>query len=184
LGLYRDARDEFWQYGDREARYLQAEVLNATMIQDEVDLDSLVVDLHSYKRFIEDAGFESLASYPHLYFFRWNVLKYYDVLLRGNGDPSASDQLLPNARREVERVAELDMAAGNDYGVLRAELLGLLLAAVRDPLDPGEVRALEARMAKRGYGSEQRLLRHLAERKSLTSAELREILRFVPFVQQ
>jgi hypothetical protein len=184
LGLYRDARDEFWQYGDREARYLQAEVLNATMIQDEVDLDSLVVDLHSYKRFIEDAGFESLASYPHLYFFRWNVLKYYDVLLRGNGDPSASDQLLPNARREVERVAELDMAAGNDYGVLRAELLGLLLAAVREPLDPGEVRSLEALMAKRGYGSEQRLLRHLAERGSLTPAELREIVRFVPFVQQ
>ncbi len=184
LGLYRDARDEFWQYGDREARYLHADVLNATMFQDDVDLDSLVVDLYSYKSFIEEAGFESLASYPHLYFFRWNVLKYYDVLLRGNGDSRASDELLASAGREVERIAELDAAVSNDYGVLRAELLGLLLAAIREPLDLGEVRALEARMAKRGYGSEQRLLRQLAERESLTSAELRAILRFFPFVQQ
>jgi hypothetical protein len=184
LDLYRHARDEFWQYGDREAKYLQADVLNATMIQDAVDLDALAVDLHSYKSFIEEASFESLASYPHFYFFRWNVLKHYDVLLRGNGDPRTSDELLADARREVERVAELDADAGNDYGVLRAELLALLLDAVRKPLDVDEVRALEARMAERGYGSEQRLLRHLAERQSLTSTDLRAIFRFYPFVQQ
>ena len=69
LRLYRRAREEFWQYGDREAEYLQAEVLNAEMVQAEGDLDTFLVRLNAYQEFIEGTGFEDLYSYPRFYLF-------------------------------------------------------------------------------------------------------------------
>ncbi len=184
LDLYRHARDEFWQYGDREARYLQADLLNAAMIQDDANLDGLLVDLHDYKRFIDETGFKTIASYPHFYFFRWSLLKRYELILRGTSEPREADELLASARREVERITILDAGVNNEYGMLRAELLGLLLDAVEGHHKVAELQALGERMAARGYLSEQRLLRLLVESGSLKLADLRAIVRFYPFVHQ
>lgn len=183
--LYRRARDEFWQYGDREADYLQADILNADMIGRDADLDALAVRLHAYQRFIVGTGFDDLLSYPHFYFVRWHMLKYYAVLLNpGTQHARTADEHLNEARRHLRRVVDFDTAAGNAYGLLRAELLSLLLRGVRKPLDPKELSSLQRRMEIQGFGRESRLLSHMQGQPKLTSSELRAIFRFYPFVHQ
>ena len=183
--LYVRARNEFWQYGDREAGYLEAEVLNAEMIQAGADLDALVAPLHNYRRLILATGFADLASYPHFYFVRWHMLMYYALLLdTGMHDTRTVDEHLSGARRHLRQIVELDTAVRNDYGIMRAELVALLLDAVLKPLDQARVTALQDRMADRGYAIEAKLLAHLSERDGLSAAELRAIIRYYPFVHQ
>ena len=82
MQLEKLAEDQFSQYGDREALYLQADILYAEMIEYGADLDSFKVRLSTYERFIESTGFEDIASYPQLHYLRWHMLKYYQVLVR------------------------------------------------------------------------------------------------------
>lgn len=183
--LYRHAREQFSQYGDREALYLQADVLNAEMIDRECDLDTLTVGLHEYERFIADTGFPDIASYPHLFFLRWNILKYYRVIAEsGSSAPRAAQEHLASARRHLQQIVALDTKAGNEYGLMRAKLLGVLLRWVEKPPRVNELKSLSAQMAERGYAREERLLDHLAEREPLPILELRDIFRFYPFVGQ
>jgi hypothetical protein len=183
--LYRRAKDEFWQYGDREAEYLQADILNADMLQRNVDLDALSARLHEYQRFIVGAGFDDLLSYPHFYFMRWHVLKYYAVLLDPDTRHSrTSDEHLDEAQRHLRCIVRFDTASGNAYGLLRAKLLSLLLRGVRKPLDRRELSLLKQRADARGYGLESRLLARLSDERGLTSGELRTIFRVYPFVHQ
>ena len=185
LRLYRRAREEFWKYGDREAEYLQADVLNAEMVQAEGDLDQFVVRLNGYQEFIESAAFEDLYSYPRFYFFRWCILKYYRTLLDvGASDPRMADHYLERASTYLREMADLDAAVDNGYGLARAKLLKLLLGAVRDEVESTAWAALAEEMGRDGYHFEECLGRHLAARPTLTHTELREIFRFYPFVQQ
>jgi energy-coupling factor transporter ATP-binding protein EcfA2 len=186
LSLYRQAKDDFWQYGDREASYLQADVLNAEMIQPEVDLgnENLVKALKEYEHFIVSNEFNSLNSYPHFYFLRWNVLKRHENLLR-NSDPTEADAYLSDAQRHLTKIVEFDDVAGNVYGQLRARLLALLLRALTERFDLGEMGELQRQMSAHGYGLESDLLSHLIEREGkIESAELVQIFRFYPFVHQ
>ncbi|HET9198703.1 MAG TPA: hypothetical protein VFN92_10680 [Solirubrobacterales bacterium] len=183
--LYKRARDQFRQYGDREAEYLQADVLFVEMIEEGAHLDDFQVRLHQYERFIEKTGIEDIASYPHLHFLRWHVLKHYELLPQAS--PLAARQAEENltaAHRRLQRVVELDSAAGNEYGLMRAEMLGVLLRWVKGPPAEGELRGLAQRMSERGYMREKRLLDHLAARDPLPILELREVFRFYPFVGQ
>lgn len=185
--LYRRAADEFWQYGDRESLYLRADILNADMIQDGADLDGDVIrrQLREYSAF-GAANFRTIASYPHFYFFRWCILKYYEVLLDPRtSDVSVADAHLAEAARYLARILDLDVKAGNEYGVLRAELLGVLLQGVTAPPAERRLTDLEQRMTDRGYGFEARLLRRLTEKPGwISPSELRTIFRFYPFVHQ
>jgi hypothetical protein len=191
--LYRRARDEFWLYGDREERYLQAETLNAMMIEADADLENLDQPLDEYEQFIVDGEQSMLASYPSLYRFRRDMLGYFRSLL----DPQAVDSIsakhrLREAEKRLQRIAGLDAEIGNVYGQVRVELLGLLLGELKG-LEPGEMvleldgAKLDA-MAKRiepyRYGFEKKLLRHLAGRGSVSMPELRDVFRFYPFVNQ
>ena len=183
--LYQRARDEFWQYGDREAEYLRADLLNAEMVQEGADLDAVVVRLYEYQRFIDRSAFADIASYPHFYFLRWHMLKYYGLLLTpGTPDPRTAREHLAEARRHARVIANLDAKVGNEYGLMRAELLTLLLRGVEERLEEEELRALGDRMADRRYGSEARLLDDLAARQGISSAKLHLIFRFYPFVHQ
>jgi hypothetical protein len=183
--LYRSAREQFRQYGDREAEYLQADVLFTDMIEEGVTLDDFGVGLHQYERFIKRTGIEDIASYPHLYFLRWHMLKYYEVLPQVNRlAPQQADDHLDAAHRRLQRVVELDSAAGNKYGLMRAEMLEILLRWVKGPPAEEELRSLAQQMSEHGYGWERRLLDHLADSGPLPFLELREVFRFYPFVGQ
>jgi hypothetical protein len=183
--LYRRAADEFWQYGDREALYLQADILNAEMVQPGADLDAVVPQLESYHRFLGEADFASLASYPHFYSFRWNALKHYDALLRSERpQPAAADEHLRRAKHHLAEIARLDSIAGNEYGLLRVQLLSVLLNGTKKRLDGDELASLGETMDDRGYAFETDLLRRLRSKGALTPEELRRVLCFYPFVQQ
>ena len=185
LRLYRRAREEFWQYGDREGEYLQADVLNMEMVITEGDLDPFLVRLNAYKEFIEDAGFEDLYSYPRFYLFRWCMLKHYQALVDAtSSDPQVADYYLDRASAHLQEMTECDAAVGNRYGLARTKLLTLLLRAVRGAVDPVAWTALAEEMRSDGYSFEARLCCHLAMRPALAHTELREIFRFYPFVQQ
>lgn len=185
LRLYRRAREEFWQYGDREGEYLQAEILNSEMVQASGDLDPFLVRLNAYKEFIEETGFEDLYSYPRFYLFRWCVLKHYQTLFgAGSSEQPPTDYYLERASAHLEEMTELDAAVGNRYGLARGELLKLLLRAVDEAVEPADWTILAEQMGREGYHFEERLGHHLAMRPLLTHSELREIFRFYPFVQQ
>jgi hypothetical protein len=183
--LYKWASEEFRMYGDREYFYLKADVANALMIQPNPDFEEALGLLGAYEDWVERSDFRHINSYPHFYFLRWNVLMHYEVLMRG-GPNSTSDAALylRDARRRLERVAELDEKARNEYGVIRAQVLSALLRGADEGLDASELAALEAQTSARGYGFETRLLRHLIERGAPVHTELRAIFRFYPFVSQ
>lgn len=183
--LYRRAQDEFSQYGDREGAYLEADVLNAQMIERNCDLEGLTVKLHEYERFILDTGFPDIASYPQLYFLRWHMLRYYRCLLQTPVPATdAADVQLASAQERLRRVVELDSEVGNEYGLMRARLLELLLQWVREPPDAERVTSLAAEVQSRGYAREARLLDRLAGSRLLPIDELHAIFRFYPFVGQ
>jgi hypothetical protein len=186
LSLYRQSKDEFWQYGDREANYLQADILNAEMVQPGADMDNegLRKALKGYERFIVSNEFNSLNSYPHFYFLRWNVLKRQELLLTSS-DSTEADAYLSDAERHLDKILELDDKAGNVYGQLRARLLALLLEGLSERLEIGDLVTLRREMTVRGYGFESDLLSHLIEREGkVKPAEMGQIFRFYPFVHQ
>ena len=183
--LYGHARQQFSVYGDREALYLQADVLFAEMIATDAPLEDLGVRLREYEHFIDGTGLEDIASYPQLHFFRWHMLRYYRALAEGGAlAPQQADEHLAAARTRLRRVIELDTEIQNEYGLLRAELLTLLLGWVKAPPSEAELRSLSQRAAERGYLREQRLLDHLAAQGQVLIHELRDVLRFYPFVGQ
>lgn len=183
--LYRRASEEFRLYGDREFRYLKADLANVQMIQRNPDFEEVRRLLQAYENFVASSDFRHINSYPHFYFLRWNVLMRYEVLVRdGPNSPGDADVYLGEACRRLKCVVDLDQEAGNDYGVMRARVLSALLRGVRDRLDRRELEALESETSARGYGFETRLLRHLIERGEPVHTELREIFRFYPFVHQ
>lgn len=185
LTLYRRAQDEFWQYGDREATYLKADILNAAMVQPDADLDGedIAKELKRYEKWIVDSEFNSLNSYPHFYWLRWNVLRRHQALTR-EGDHVAADRYLVEAERHLARIGALDAAAHNKLGLLRANLFGVLLAGFEGDLDSDKLTRLRDQANQLGYGFERDLATRLLERPVLSPAELVQIFRFYPFVHQ
>ena len=185
LKFYRRARDEFWQYGDREARYLDGDVVNAElMVASPELLDSAESKLHSYEDFIRESGFADLASLPHVYLFRYHCLRYFDGLLERGQSWRTPDEHLAEARRHIREAVALDDASGNVYGRLRADLLGLFLDAAQQPFRAAAAHALSARAERGDYVGMSRVLDVAASFGQLTNTEVRALLRFTPVVHQ
>ena len=188
LELYERAHDEFWQYGDREARYLAGDVVNAELMIASPDLlTSAEAKLHSYADFIRGSGFADLASLPHMYFCRYHGLCYFDGLMRSGEAGRTLDEHLVEAQRHLREAARLDDAVGNVYGRLRADLFGLILDAAQRPLSRGAAESLRGRAQRWGYAGLGRTLETLdatASSGRLTNAEARTFLRFTPVVHQ
>jgi hypothetical protein len=186
--LYRRARDEFWQYGDREASYLQADVLNIRMIQAGADLDALNADLNTYERFVENTGFADIRSYPQLYFMRWHILRHFAGLVAPDSAARTldGDADLDHAARRLKRAVQYDTAVENEYGLYRAELFGMLLKVLRqeESFDPDAALALAERMSARRYGFGAELLRHLASSGPVPITRLLAAFRYYPIVHQ
>ncbi len=184
--LYRLARDEFWQYGDREARYLQGDIINADLMSaDPTTLPTLEDDLEEYRRFISGTGFAYIQALPHLYLARYHALSYFDGLLERSNDFRTPDEHLEMANRHLRSAADFEAGAENRYGQQRAELFRLLLEAVKGPLkgvrvDLSSLQRSAERADYRGLAN----LAGLAESCQLTSTEVREFLRFTPIVHQ
>ena len=181
---YSKAKNEFWQFGDREAHYLQADILNAELISTDVDFERTEGLLFEYRRFIEASGFEDMASYPYLYLWRWNVLKRFALLLNPTPDLRTADEYLSEARRCLRLVESLDAKVMNNYGLFRARVLHLLLDGVNTPLDSAAITELQPEAEARGYGFEVKLLRYLRDQPGIRPADLRQMFRFYPIVHQ
>lgn len=184
--LYSRAREEFGLYGDREESYLLAEALNAQMIERGADLQALDGPLNEYEKFIVGGSQNMLASFPHFYRFRREMLAYFQANKDPDPDPEASTAHLRQAKHYLNEVQILDRAVGNRYGEFRATLLMLLHRCVESaaPLDTAELAAMERVATSGGYNFEQKLLRHLAAIRFPASLQLAEIFRFYPFVNQ
>jgi hypothetical protein len=180
--LYQRAADEFSQYGDREALYLRADILNLRMVADDADLDKIEACLNEYAAF-GAANFKLIASYPHFYRLRWHMLKFYDLMMT-HADFQEAGRHRAAARRQQEIIKELDTQVGNEYGMLRAELLGVLLDISEGQQDEMQMAQLHQRMIDHSYGFEARLLQRLMRPHSDTISDLREVIRFYPFIHQ
>jgi hypothetical protein len=186
--LYRRARDEFWQYGDREASYLQADLLNAQMTMVDADLTTLAGDLQTYEKFIESTGFRDLRSYPQLYYARWHILRHFASLTSTDTGGQSRDDLaeLEQAAQRLDRAFAYDRAVGNEYGLHRVRVLQLLLASTRlqRPVDTAALREMREQMARRRYGFEAELLSHLLGMRRVPLTTLLAVFRYYPIVHQ
>jgi hypothetical protein len=191
--LYRQARDEFWMYGDREEKYLRAETTNAAMIARSADPEAIKKSLGKYEQFIVQGQQIMLASYPHLYRFRWELMTCFSSCLGPiESKPEGADYRLESAARRLQKVIVLDFEAGNLYGQKRAELLSILLSMALDcnvaepelSVDGNGLTHLGRLLQAHHYGFEQRLVSHLLERQVISWSELGNIFRFYPFVNQ
>ncbi len=182
--LYRRARDEFWQYGDKEAEYLQADILNSEMIQQGADLEKIASRLRGYSDFIAAGDRKVLAGYPHFYYFRMNLLKYYRLVDLGIQHLSAADTCLEEAERHLESVLSASEEVSNEYGIARARLLLLVLRGVGRSLDYAELDGLGREMRARAYEFEAELLWRMSRKAPYDPPELRSIVRYYPFVHQ
>lgn len=184
--LYRRTADEFEQYGDREARYLKADILNSTMIADDSDMETVHRLLTDYTAFGE-SNFRSIASYPDFYHFRWHMLQYYRTLLDpGSADVATADRHLEIAKLHLQSVLTLDRRVGNDYGVFRARMLLALLTAVIEKRQPDShaLATLAEQACENRYMFEHRLLKSITQDDGLRHADLHAVFRFYPFVHQ
>ena len=185
LELYGRARDEFWQYGDREARYLDGDVVNAQMMIASPELLAAAeTSLHGYAQYVRGSGFTDIASLPHLYFFRYHGLCYFEALAGRSEDGRTPEEHFAEARRRLREAAACDDVAGNAYGLLRADLLGLVLDAAKRPLPSAAVENLRHQAERRGYAGLSRVLEAMASSSRLTGMETRALLRFTPVVHQ
>ena len=186
LSLYRRARDEFWQYGDREARYLDGDVVNAQlMTASHGELKRAPRSLHGYADYISKTGFADIASLPHLYFVRYHSLCYFEAAGADSGvDGRSADEHYDEARRHVRIARRLDEAVGNAYGVLRSEVFDLFLVAAKHPVSAASVQGLSYRAEQSGYIGLKRALAPVASSKRMTSTEVGTLIRFTPVVHQ
>ena len=185
LELYGRARDEFWQYGDREARYLDGDVVNAQLMIASSDLlASAEASLYRYDGFIRRSGFADIASLPHMYFCRYHGLRYFDGVLGRAEAGRTPEEHLAEARRHLREAATLDDDVGNVYGRLRADLFGLILDAAQQPSSPAAAEDLRRRAERSGYAGLSRALETMASSSRHTNAEVRTLLRFTPVVHQ
>jgi hypothetical protein len=180
---YTDGQMLFGAAGDREAWYLAADVLNAKMVATHADRDTVTRLLEAYEAFGEE-HFKLIRSYPHYYWMKWHILEFFRCLAAA-GDTHAATHELNLARARLTQVEALDRAVGNEYGVLRARLLGFLLDLLEGPIDLEALECLRQSMVERSYGFEARLLSHVAAQASdMTHTDLLTIFRFYPFVHQ
>jgi hypothetical protein len=187
LDRYRKAQQMFRQAGDREARYLAADVLNMRMVARDADLNAVEDALDVYEA-LSKRHFKLITSYPHFYRMRWHMLKYFRALST-TGDTHAADVHFAEAERRLALVHRDDHAVGNVYGVERAKLLRLLMDMVeKKKVAQKDLERLRDAMAARSYGFEARLLQHLLDRlgrgERITDTDLLRIFRCYPFVHQ
>lgn len=124
LNQYRSAQREYEVYGDREHLYLMADVLNCRMQLAAVDeLGDITPAIAEYEQFIRKSRFFELASYPHLYWFRWHMLARSRSLAAGYMPYEDPEFHLREARRHISVAYTRDRAAANRYGVRRAMFL-------------------------------------------------------------
>lgn len=180
---YTEAQQLFGQAGDREARYLAADILNLKMVATDTDPETVTRLLEAYEAFGEQ-HFKLIKSYPHYYWMKWHVLEFFRCMAAA-GDTNGAARQLALARARLAQVEALDREADNEYGILRARLLGLLLDMLESPVDIEALDRLRRSMVERSYGFEARLLSHVAAHaRDMRHTDLLTIFRFYPFVHQ
>jgi hypothetical protein len=183
---YTRCRNEFAVFGYRESLYLQADILNLDLQEPGGDLDRLRPKLVEYELFIRKTGFGDIASYPHVYWFRWHIANRFRVL--ETGYPLALvDQHDIEAKKHLERAHLLDAACGNLYGMWRCDFL----KTVFDCLGAGDERDVSIRLfelrkkAERlGYVRDSNIIDDLAAAPSLSVHNVRQVLLYYPIVHQ
>lgn len=184
---YQEAKDEFSISGDRESLYLDADLLNLDICDPKSNLDDVQAKLHDYESFIRDSGFSDIASYAHVYWFRWHVAKRIRLLERDQPNLEDVDWHDGEARRRIKLAEVCDHASHNNYGQWRCQLFRVLFACL-SPGDPDaaveELHLLRARATKAGYARDAALLGHLLGGDRLSLLRVRQSLLFHPFVHQ
>lgn len=180
---YAEAQLLFSQAGDRESRYLTADILNLKMVEPSPDPGTIEQLLHAYEA-LGQQHFRLIASYPHYYWMKWHVLEFSRHMSTAGNTHDASQQLAM-ARARLTTVERLDLEVGNEYGVLRARMLRLLLDSTESPLDLNALGKLRSEMAAHSYGFEARLLAHIAvQADDMSLTDLIDVFRYYPFVHQ
>lgn len=190
---YHKAQDEFSVFGNREQFYLAADILNARIQNPDTKISDLRLALAEYQKFITDADFADLLSYPQIYAFKLAIRSWRDALADPNAytaDVSAVDDFLDEAYRALKMVRSLDKACGNAYGMWRHDLYLALL----DALNPSKKQshkelaskfnALARKAGKLGFVGDQEFLERFVELGQLRISNVLNAILYHPFVHQ
>ena len=190
---YKNARDEFSVFGNREQYYLSGDILNAQIQNPTTDIDDIRIHLAEYQKFISKAGFADLLSYPVIYAFRLAVRSWRDALTDPNAYATGalgSDEHRTEAKKTLSTIKTLDEACGNRYGLWRHAFYETMLKALDPEESPSpdvtrqKLLELADKAAEQGFLGDEAFARKLAGGDTLRIATLLNAILYHPFVHQ
>lgn len=186
---YRIAQEKFKAVGGREARYLEADLLNADIVCGDMDSENIERRLERYQSSIEQTGFTELFSYPYFYRMKWNVLLFFESLLEGAIE--RADHHLNQAVIACQHIERFDKAHDNQYGLWRSQLFKTLLSIfggknkfeIKNIM--GELTLLRESATNRDYHRDTILIGWLQKSpEPLSLSAIHRFFKFYPFVHQ
>jgi len=191
---YREAAEQFSTFGNREALYLKGDLVNCRIQDDACDPKAVQPQLAEYESFIQQTGFEDLASYPEVLKLRLNIRSWLLALSASTSNDlwiGTADDRLAAAKANLKQIKAYDEKCANQYGLWRADLYAVLINLLGDSVahehrrqSCAELQALAERAEAAGYFGDARFAAHLGAINDLTIGVVIRALLFHPFVHQ
>ncbi|MGB3222876.1 MAG: hypothetical protein WBB23_08755 [Desulforhopalus sp.] len=188
---YKDAQDEFAVFGNREQFYLDGDLLNVSIQKPNSDLSVTRIKLAKYRNFIEKTGFADLASYPHVYTFRFAIRCWRDAVLDQNvyeSNPNSIDEFREDAERALNNIKVLDENSGNIYGLWRVGFYQILLDALSGKNGHDQIlsrlREYAELATRKGFNGDAEFINKLIKAENLKVGLVMNAAIFHPFVHQ
>jgi hypothetical protein len=167
LAAYALVQHEFETIGDREAKYLSGDIINARVQTMPQELLSLKSELAAYRGFIEGTNFGEVASYPDFYASRLSLAHWRQAIDQEAFDEA--DAALDEAYITIEAALKKDEICENQFGLWRGRFYLCLLEELRRPRrsdgSPLSVRLeeLQRQASNLGYDGDARFISKLLE---------------------
>lgn len=196
IKYYQQSIDAFEVFGDKTIEYILPRIMELEMLKENPNMDDTLIQLNAFAKFIYETGFRDLKAYPHLFLFKFNYLRSFQVLHNiGHYDSKKStsqvlwdsDYYRKIARNDLERAIEIHRTENNSFGILRGGLLLALtdLVASQD-YEHFQKSLLDLREkgASYGYKRELRIIEKCLRDEKMGLQEVLDIIKFYPIVLQ
>jgi len=116
--LYVSAKGMYQAVGGREAKFLEADIINMNIICADLNDSNLMevirCNIAKYRAFLETSGFEDLYSYSEFYELKLSTLIYLN-----NESKDDNGILLKSSQYSCSKLMRFDKKYGNQYGIWR-----------------------------------------------------------------
>lgn len=185
---YNEAITQFSAFGDKTAEYIKARVLELNIARGDVDVNSIKIKLLQYSKFINDCGVNDLQPYPHVYEFKFNITKSYEVMCSGSYIDDFS-LYFDQAKKELNIARNMFYNTNNHYGVVMCDMYNSFLYGI----EKRDTEAIKTRLIsvsyearKNNYMRINKAIENIIhdENKVVSWVYFMNLVKFFPFVHQ